>query len=130
LTHDYSTIDMRLGECASRPLIGNTNIAAGLREGIHELVDPQRSRITSSKSIILLTDGILSQGDDPVELAAQARELNIRVHTIAFSQQADVRLMQRVATAGGGQCYVAPDASTLTSAFRTIAATLPNVLTD
>lgn len=130
LTHDYESINTKMNLLASRPLIGNTNIAAGLREGIHELVDPQRVRITSSKSIVLLTDGILSQGDDPVALAAQARDMNIRVHTVAFSAQADVNLMQRVATAGGGKCYVAPDAATLSAAFRTIAATLPNMLTD
>ena len=56
--------------------------------------------------------------------------MNIRTHTIAFSAQADVALMQRVAQAGGGQCYVAPDAASLEAAFRTIAATLPNMLTE
>ncbi len=130
LTRDYSTIAPHMVNLASQPLIGNTNIAAGLREGINALRDPSLVRITSSKSIILLTDGILSQGDDPVVLAQYARGLNIRIHTIAFSDQADVQLMQRVAQAGGGQCYVAPDAATLTSVFRTIASTLPNMLTD
>ena len=130
LTTDYSTIDSRLNAIASQPLIGNTNIAAGLREGVNALTDPARSKITACKSIVLLTDGILSQGDDPVALATAAREMNIRIHTIAFSAQADVALMRRVAQAGGGQCYVAPDAASLTAAFRTIAATLPNMLTE
>ena len=130
LTTDYTTIGTRLNTMATQPLIGNTNIAAGLREGVNALTDPARSRVTSCKSIVLMTDGILSQGDDPVALATQAREMNIRIHTIAFSAQADVGLMQRVAQAGGGQCYVAPDAAALTAAFRTIAATLPNMLTE
>jgi Mg-chelatase subunit ChlD len=115
---------------AQQPLIGNTNIAAGLREGINALTDPSKSRITSSKTIILLTDGIKTQGDDPVELANHARQMNIRIHTIAFSAQADIPLMTSVAHAGGGQCYVAPDAESLTETFRTIAATLPNMLTE
>ena len=87
-------------------------------------------RVTSCKAIVLLTDGILTQGDDPVALATTAREMNIRIHTIAFSAQADVALMRQVAQAGGGQCYVAPDAASLEATFRTIAATLPNMLTE
>jgi Mg-chelatase subunit ChlD len=130
LTTDYTTLRRRLDLLAKQPLIGNTNIAAGLREGVNALTDPSRTRITSCKSIILLTDGIMTQGDDPVALATIAREMNIRIHTVAFSAQADVQLMRRVAEAGGGQCYVAPDAASLTRAFRTIAATLPNMLTE
>ncbi|XZE34461.1 vWA domain-containing protein [Pirellulaceae bacterium SH501] len=130
LTTTYSSIPARLDTMAQQPLIGNTNIAAGLREGINALTDPSKSRITSSKTIILLTDGIKTQGDDPVELANYARQMNIRIHTIAFSAQADIPLMTSVAHAGGGQCYVAPDAESLTETFRTIAATLPNMLTE
>jgi Mg-chelatase subunit ChlD len=115
---------------SSQPLIGNTNIAAGLREGISSLTDPNLAKRTSFKTIILLTDGVMSQGDDPVGLAASARTMNIRTHTIAFSAQADVNLMQKVAQAGGGQSYVAPDAASLKTTFKTIAATLPNMLTN
>jgi Ca-activated chloride channel homolog len=130
LTTDYTKIRQKMNALATQPLIGNTNIAAGLREGVNSLTDPVLSRVTSSRSIVLLTDGIMSQGDDPVALATLARTMNIRTHTIAFSSQADVALMRRVAQAGGGNCYVAPDAAALTAAFRTIAATLPNMLTE
>jgi Ca-activated chloride channel homolog len=130
LTTNYPSIRTRMNAIAANPLIGNTNIAAGLREGVNALTDPARSRITSCKAIVLLTDGIKTQGDDPVALATLAREMNIRIHTIAFSAQADVNLMQQVAQAGGGQCYVAPTAASLTTAFKTIAATLPNMLTE
>lgn len=130
LTLDYLTIPSKLDDIAKNPLIGNTNIAAGLREGINVLTDPSSSRMTSCKTIILLTDGLLTQGDDPVQLATMARAMNIRIHTIAFSAQADADLMTRVAQAGGGQVYIAPDADSLRAAFRTIAATLPNMLTE
>ena len=130
LTTDYSTLTQKLDQLATQPLIGNTNIAAGLREGVNALTDPNLSRVTSCKSIVLFTDGVLTQGDDPVALATIAREMNIRIHTIAFSSQADVGLMQRVAKAGGGQCYVAPNAAALEAAFRLIATTLPNMLTE
>ncbi len=130
LTTDYTTLVQKLNNLATQPLIGNTNIAAGLREGVNALTDPSLTKITTCKSIVLLTDGILTQGDDPVALAAIARGMNIRIHTIAFSAQADVALMQQVAQAGGGQCYVAPDAASLEAVFRTIATTLPNMLTE
>jgi hypothetical protein len=130
LTMNYGSLTTQMNRIASQPLIGNTNIAAGVREGVNILTNPSTSRMTSSKTIILLTDGLKSQGDDPVEIATLAREMNIRIHTIAFSAQADVDLMRRVAQAGGGSCYVAPDAATLSNVFRTIAATLPNMLTN
>ena len=130
LTTNYTSLTQKLNTLATQPLIGNTNISAGLREGVNALTDPTLTRITSCKSIILLTDGIVTQGEDPVVLATTAREMNIRIHTIAFSAQADVALMQRVAQAGGGQCYIAPNAASLEAAFRTIAATLPNMLTE
>lgn len=130
LSLEYLTLPEILDDLGSQPLIGNTNIAAGLREGINALTDPSNSRVTSCKTIVLLTDGILTQGDDPVQLATMARNMNIRIHTIAFSAQADADLMTRVAQAGGGQCYIAPDAESLRSVFKTIAATLPNMLTE
>ncbi len=130
LTTNYSSLTTTVDRLATQPLIGNTNIAAGLRQGIGILTDPSTSRVTSSKTLILLTDGVLSQGDDPVALAASARSMNIRIHTIAFSAQADANLMQQVAAAGGGQCYVAPTSAALDSAFRSIAVTLPNMLTN
>ena len=130
LTLEYLTLPSILDQIGTEPLIGNTNIAAGLREGINALTNPSDSRMTSCKTIVLLTDGLLTQGDDPVQLATMARNMNIRIHTIAFSAQADADLMTRVAQAGGGQCYIAPDAESLRNVFRTIAATLPNMLTE
>ncbi len=130
LTTNYASLTAAMKKISSQPLIGNTNIAAGLREGISSLTDPNLAKRTSFKTIILLTDGVMSQGDDPVGLAASARTMNIRTHTIAFSAQADVNLMQKVAQAGGGQSYVAPDAASLKTTFKTIAATLPNMLTN
>gem|GEM_PF-259081 len=130
LTTNYASITAAMDRLSSQPLIGNTNIAAGLREGINSLTDPNLAKRTSFKTLILLTDGVISQGDDPVLLATSARNMNIRIHTIAFSAQADVNLIHKIAQAGGGQSYVAPDAASLKKTFKTIAATLPNMLTN
>jgi hypothetical protein len=130
LTRDISTIVPKMNAYGQKPLIGNTNIAAGMREGINALIDPSKARLTSTKVIVLLSDGILTQGDDPVALANVARDLNIKVCTIAFSSQADVNLMKNIALAGGGSFYNAPDSATLTTVFKQIAETLPAMLTQ
>ncbi len=128
LTIDFDSIRTHLATIASRPLIGNTNIAAGLRDGINTLAAEGTSRPHATHNIVLLTDGKMTQGDDPVALAAVALTQNIKVHTITFSDQADQELMLQVATAGGGSHYHAPDAAALITIFATLAETLPAML--
>ena len=130
LTHDFSLIRSAVQAVGSGPVIGNTNIAAGLRDGINVLNSQSSSRPNASHNIVLLTDGIMTQGDDPVALAATALEQNISVHTVTFSSQADQDLMIEVAAAGGGSHYHAPDAATLTTIFETLAETLPAMLIE
>jgi len=130
LTHDFSLITAQIQALGSRPLIGNTNIAAGLRDGINTLASQTTSRPHATHNIVLMTDGMLTQGDDPVALAALALSQNIKVHTITFSAQADQALMIQVAAAGGGSHYHAPNAEALTSIFATLAETLPAMLVE
>lgn len=129
LTTNYSTVSNRLTAIGQQPLIGDTNVAAGLRLGVNELSDPAKSRLTASKHIILFCDGMMTEGDDPVAIATAARSANIRVSTIAFGSQADTNLMRAIATAGGGSFYTANSETELQSVFRQIAQTLPSVLT-
>ncbi len=128
LTDNYTTLRNKLTAIGNQPVIGNTNIAAGLREGITALTSEAASRPNAFRSVVLLTDGVMTQGDDPVALAAVALSQNITVHTITFSQQADQSLMQAVAAAGGGNHYHAPDAAALNATFRKLAETLPAML--
>lgn len=128
LTHDFNLVRTALDVRGSAPVIGNTNIAAGLRDGITALASQAASRPNASHNLVLLTDGIQTQGEDPVALAALALAQNISVHTVTFSDQADQELMEEVAEAGGGEHYHAPDAATLTAIFETLAETLPAML--
>ncbi len=134
LGNNYSGIPAKITALGTQPLMGNTNVAAGLRVAIDELLNPSnpaKKRVTSTKHIVLLCDGMMTAGSgDPVAIAAAARAYNVRISTIAFGAQADVALMQNIATAGGGTAYVAINESQLTQVFRTIAATLPSVLTE
>ena len=128
LTPNFDLIRSQLSLIGSKPTIGNTNIAAGLRDGINSLSSTSHSRPNASHNIVLMTDGIMTQGDDPVVLAAQALTQNIKVHTVTFSAQADQALMAEVALAGGGKHYHAPNAETLSEIFIELAETLPAML--
>jgi hypothetical protein len=80
--------------------------------------------------MILMTDGIHNQGPEPVISARAAAGKDIVIHTITFSSDADIKRMQDVAAATGGQHFHAPDAQELVRIFREIAATLPVLLTE
>lgn len=128
LTVRFNDLRAKLSAIGSKPLIGNTNIAAGLRDGISTLSSQGTSRPNATHNLILLTDGVITQGDDPIELAGLALKQNIKIHTITFSEQADQALMAQVAAAGGGTHYHAPDAATLHAIFQQLAETLPAML--
>lgn len=129
LTLDHTSLQPPLEELGEEPLIGNTNIASGMQAAYDVLTGPG-SRLTAKGTMVVLTDGINNQGTDPVEVARAAAAANITVHAITFSEQADTELMTRVAAAGGGNLFDAPDEASLQEAFRRIADTLPSVLTQ
>ena len=66
----------------------------------------------------------------PLLSAKVAATKGIVIHTITFSNDADIKRMTDVAAATGGQHFHAPDAAALLKIFKEIAATLPVLLTD
>ena len=128
LSTNYTNVRNSMTAIGTKPLIGNTNIAAGMQDAVNVLTSNQ-SRLTAKKTMILLTDGLKTQGLDPLTLAQAAASANITIHTITFSSQADQSLMQQVASIGGGNHYHAPTPDSLSAVFGTIAKTLPAVLT-
>jgi len=129
LTEDYDFLSDRMEAIGQQELIGNTNVASGMQAAVRVLTG-NGSRITAKGTMVVLTDGIWNQGRDPVEVAAAARDANLTVHTITFSDQADQETMAAAAAAGAGNHYHAPDEATLRAVFSEIAATLPAVLTQ
>lgn len=129
LTSDYNALRTSMTRIGSKELIGNTNIASGMQSAISVLTSDQ-SRLTAKKTMILLTDGLKTQGLDPLTIARAAADANITIHTITFSAQADQALMSQVAAIGGGNHYHAPTSEQLELVFSTIARTLPAILTQ
>jgi len=129
LTTSYGNLRTSMTRIGTKELIGNTNIASGMQAAVQVLTSDQ-ARLTAKKTMILLTDGIKTQGLNPLDLATAAAAANITIHTVTFSHQADQALMAQVAAIGGGTHYHAPTPEYLSEVFGTIAKTLPAVLTQ
>jgi Mg-chelatase subunit ChlD len=129
LVSDYAPIRSRMTSLSSRPVKGRTAISAGIDDGIRVLTG-SRVRPFAVRTMVLMTDGIHNTGPEPVLSAQVAAQNDIVIHTITFSDDADIRRMQDVAAATGGLHFHADDRAELVSVFREIAATLPVMLTE
>ncbi len=129
LDFDYDAIRNEMTRLGSQPVAGFTNIAAGIDNGILVLTDP-RARPFALKTMVLMTDGRKNRGIEPVISARRASGLDITIHTVTFSDEADFPRMRAVARATGGQHFHAPDSAALERIFREIASTLPVLQTD
>jgi hypothetical protein len=92
------------------------------------------ARVTANRTIILLTDGVVTTGNlDFASVAQTARTSSqIVTYTIAFGGEAGTGSieaeMAKAAQNGNGTFYNAPTAAALTQAFQIIADSLPAVL--
>jgi Ca-activated chloride channel homolog len=129
LAADYSKIRNEMTRMSSKPVKGRTAISAGLDEGIKVLTG-KNARPFAVKTMILMTDGIHNLGPEPILSAREAAKQDIVIHTITFSDDADIKRMEDVAAATGGQHFHAPDAASLVKIFKQIAATLPVLTTE
>lgn len=112
----------------------STNIADGLQRAIDELNSP-RARSTARKVIVLMSDGAVTAGPNPVTVAQVAADQNIKIYTVSVGFGADRNLMQQIAAIGSGQEFYAagaPDTYTaqLQQIFRTIGGLRQAVLID
>ena len=129
LTPDHSVIRNEITRISSAPVKGRTAITSGLERGITVLTGP-KARPFAVKTMILMTDGIHNLGPEPITAAVKAKDKDIVIHTITFSDDADIKRMKEVAAATGGRHFHAPDAAELIKIFKEIAATLPVLTTE
>lgn len=113
---------------AQSPLIGDTNIAAGINNGRSVLLSSSERRVTANRTLILFSDGVKTEGGNPVTRAEVAADSRITIHTVSFGDGSDQEVMQQIAEAGNGNHYHADNAEELASAFAAIADELPAML--
>ena len=129
LSSDYSPVRSKMTAMSSKPVKGRTAISAGIDNGINVLTG-SKVRPFAVKTMVLMTDGIHNTGPEPVLSAQVAAQNDITIHTVTFSEDADVARMKAVAAATGGLHFHADDRAELVSVFKEIAATLPVMLTE
>lgn len=84
--------------------VGGTRMFTALRSAIEKIQAAQDIR---QPHILLLSDGESSDGTPEtfVALAREARESEITISAIAFGDEADARLMEDIASVGGGRFF-------------------------
>ena len=133
LTSNFASIQTAMNVWGATPLLGDTNIEAGLALGRGELTS-SRARTTADRTIILLTDGVATSGNTNIgSLTSSYRTgSSIMTHVITFGGEAASGAvqasMQNAASSGNGSFYNAATAAQLQAAFQTIADSLPAVL--
>lgn len=105
-----------------------TNTPAGVERAVYELKTDGRE--TARKVIILLTDGIVDTGDKASDLEREkwlgdeltqvCRGENIRIFGIAFTDNADFRLIQTLASKTKGEYFRAYSAKDIPGVFKKV----------
>ena len=121
-------IESAINVLSSNPMLGGTNMSAGLDLAVDQLTSDTSSG-SANKIIILLSDGVWNQGRDPLDAAQDAAAEGITVHTISMLSS-DQNTLAQVAAITGGRFFNTNDETELAAAFFELARTLPIVLTD
>ena len=109
------------------PVMGGTNMAAGLDLAAQELIN-SNSRL-AKKIIIVLTDGQWNAGRDPAAAARDAADQKLTIHSVSMNGGSEFTCRE-VARITGGSYYTASNSEQLREAFRELARSLPITLVE
>ena len=105
---------------------GQTAIGDGLALSNYVLSRQATANSRGHQVIVLFTDGENNRGREPVDVLAESREADIRVHVIGVDLEADVKekpgvqMLMRAVEDNGGKYFDADSERELTAASRTI----------
>jgi hypothetical protein len=121
-------ITNRINQLGALPMMGATDLSAGLDLAVAHMTGPQASQL-SNKVVILLTDGQWNNGRDPIAAGADARDAGVLVHAVSMltNIQPDVRQMAEMT---GGRYYSTQNEAQLREAFRDLARSLQIVMIE
>ncbi|GAA5532997.1 VWA domain-containing protein [Deinococcus aluminii] len=124
-------------------MANSTAIGEGLLEALHALPgrgpDAPAGKERVPAAIVLLSDGRNNSGPDPLEAAAQARKLAVKVYTVGLGTQngnlrsnrwdgfrggVDAATLQHIAAATGGRYFEARSADQLSSIYHDLGRSL------
>ena len=114
-----SIADIRYADAQSNPV-------AAVDAALDEF--RSRSRAEAVPVMILLTDGGIDTGSKTrdaeiqhlmeTQVLAEVRKQKVRIYTIAFTTNADLSLLEKIARDSGGECYLAPTPDALEPVFK------------
>jgi len=125
LTEDYTAPIRALAKYSAKFNSGDTNIGAGMQSALNRLASSSKSRPWATKVIVVMTDGIYTQGTNPKTVAESIAKEGVMVFAVTFAAEANQGTMKEVAIAGGGIHYHARNAQDLTNVFREVARNMP-----
>ena len=132
-TVNFNALMTQTQNIGTHPLIGGTDIAAGLEQARVLLTTSSEARPkTAHPAVVLFSDGIFNEGIDPVSQAASMYQSHgIVIHSVTFGAELPARqTMDQVAeVAGRGMSLHADTAAELLNSFRAIANSLPVMVT-
>ncbi|QDT68349.1 von Willebrand factor type A domain protein [Planctomycetes bacterium MalM25] len=126
-TGDFLDAAYAIGQ---EPIIGDTDIKAGIDNGRLILTSSSERRMTATRTMVLLSDGRKTSGGNPLTGASKAFDKRITVHTVSFGDGADQQALTDIAEATGGRHYHALTGDQLADAFKDIAEQLPAILME
>lgn len=129
LTANMGSVLSKLVGRGAKPVLGGTNMSAGLSEAIDVLDDSNLDPL-ASKIMVLMSDGQWNQGTNPVELAKTAKSKHIIIHTVSLLSAGNQSTLEEIAAITGGKFYPVNDSTELSAAFTEIASQLPVVLIE
>jgi hypothetical protein len=135
LNSNYGGVLTAMNVWGQTPLLGDTNISAGLILAANELTGAD-SRTTADRTIILFTDGVATTGNTDIQDLVLSLRLNesIVTHVITFGGEAASGSIQtsmmNSAVNGNGAFFNAATPSQLQTGFQTIADSLPAVFIE
>ncbi len=131
-SENYSLIQTAMTLVGQIPLIGDTNISAGLQQGQTLLTTSPLARPKTAQPIVVLfSDGIYTEGGDPVPVAQSMNAATgTIIHCVSFGGEAAAQqTMDDIANAGGkGLSLHADTAAELVSSFEKIANSIPVIV--
>jgi len=119
LTDDLSGVGALVDNLQPGMWTTNTNIAAGIDQGVNVLLNSEDGRSNAAKIMLLLTDGIANtvrDGSswnvdqakaDAKTAAGDAADQGIRIYTVSVGANADQELMADIAAIGHGEHFYA-----------------------
>jgi hypothetical protein len=129
LSQNHTAVTSAMAAISNTKFNGATHIEAGILKGIEALTNTTYARPYAAKTMVLMSDGHYTVGQQPSLVAPLAVPHDIIIHTISFGE-ADQAEMAAIAAATGGNHYYAPNATALQEIFEEIALTLPVIFTD